>query len=414
MTAAAVGHAEGVNGLLSAGAGNLVEHRALLGPLPSLGPRVLLSMVGDSGLTGRGGGSFPTSRKLTLVAGSGRAVLVANGAEGEPTSSKDRVLLLEAPHLVLDGLELAARAAGARRCVLVAPADLLDGVLAPAVAERRARVRLVAAPEGYVTGQETAVVAAADGRPALPFQPVQPIWRHGVAGRPTAVLNVETLAHIGLIARFGVAWFRSCGVPDDPGTRLLTISGAVRSQGVWEAPGGTPLGEVVQAAGGPSEPLQALLIGGYHGGWVPWDDSTARLPLTRTALAPHGAAPGAGAVVALAASSCGLQAAAGVVAYLAGESSGQCGPCVNGLPALARHLDALARGRERVDAVAELERLAGMVDGRGACRHPDGTARFVRSTLRTFRQEVALHRDGRCSGRLPSARPDRSMPWPPS
>jgi NADH:ubiquinone oxidoreductase subunit F (NADH-binding) len=124
-------------------------------------------------------------------------------------------------------------------------------------------------------------------------------------------------------------------------------------------------------------------------------------------------------VVALPASSCGLRAAAGVAAYLAGETAGQCGPCLNGLPALARHLDALAGGRDVPRSVAELERLAGVVDGRGACRHPDGTARFVRSTLRAFRREVTRHEAGHCSAPAPSAAqrggPDeRSRSWPPS
>lgn len=412
MTAAVVDDGSGVTGLLTAGAGTLAEHRARLGPLPDLGTRELLDLVAASGLTGRGGGSFPTVRKLALVAGSPRAVVVANGAEGEPASSKDRVLLLEAPHLVLDGLELAARAARATRCCLVAPADLLDTVVAPALAERRGRVRLVAVPEGYVSGQETAVVAAADGRAAKPFTPVEPLWQRGVAGRPTVVLNVETLAHLALIARFGARWFVSMGTPEDPGSRLVTISGAVRWPGVWEAPGGSTLGDVVGAAGGASEPLQAVLVGGYHGGWVPWSERAAAVPLTRAGLEPHGAAPGSGVLIALPSSRCGLRTAAGVAGYLAGESAGQCGPCLNGLPALARHLDALARGREVRRSAAELERLAGVVDGRGACRHPDGTARFVRSTLRAFHAEVELHQAGHCCAGAPGHADDGRMPWP--
>jgi NADH:ubiquinone oxidoreductase subunit F (NADH-binding) len=419
VNSAVVDDGRHVTGLLTAGAGTLAEHRARLGLLPALGTRELLDLVAASGLTGRGGAGFPTVRKLALVAGSPRAVVVANGAEGEPASSKDRVLLIEAPHLVLDGLELAARATRATRSCLAAPADLLDTVVAPALAERRGRVRLVAVPEGYVTGQETAVVAATDGRAAKPFSPVEPLWQRGVAGRPTVVLNVETLAHLALIARFGAPWFVSLGTPEDPGSRLVTISGAVRWPGVWEAPGGSTLGDVLGAAGGPSEPLQAVLVGGYHGGWVPWSRRTAALPLTRAGLEPHGAAPGAGVLIALPSSRCGLRAAAGIATYLAGETAGQCGPCLNGLPALARHLDALARGREVRHSVAELERLAAVVDGRGTCRHPDGTARFVRSTLRAFHDEVSAHQAGHCRVGTPSEVPDGPqddgrMPWPPS
>jgi NADH:ubiquinone oxidoreductase subunit F (NADH-binding) len=404
-----------VSGLLGARAGTLQQHRSLVGPLPSHAAAELLRMVADSRLTGRGGGHFPTARKLALVAGTRNAMVLGNAAEGEPASSKDRVLLSEAPHLVLDGLALAGRIVGTRSTRLAAPPDLLDEVVAGALAERRARVRLVAVPEGFVTGQETAVVAAAEGGPAKPVMLSQPLVARGVSGRPALVLNVETLAHIALIARYGPAWFRSRGVPEDPGTRLVTISGAVQWPGVWEARGGSTLGELVAAAGGATEPVQAVLVGGYHGGWVPWRQDTADLPLTREGLREFTLGPGAGVVVALPARSCGLRAAAGVAAYLAGESAGQCGPCRNGLPAIAGQLDMLARGRATRRTVDELHRLGDMVDGRGACRHPDGTARFVRSTLRTFAREVEHHLAGGCTTR--SDEPTdatRRLPWPQS
>lgn len=417
MSAAATGTSwtPQVGGLLDARADSLREHHDRVGPLPSLDAGSLLTAVADARLTGRGGGHFPTARKLALVAGTRNALLVANAAEGEPASSKDRVLLGEAPHLVLDGLALAARIVGVRTTHLAAPADLLEGVVAPALAERRGRagddrVRLVAVPEGFVTGQETAVVAAVQGRPAKPVSLTAPLAARGIDGQPALVLNVETLAHLALIARYGAAWFRSRGVPEDPGTRLVTISGAVQWPGVWEARGGSTLADVVGAAGGATEPLQALLVGGYHGGWVPWTSSAADAPLTRAGLQKFDAGPGAGVVVALPARRCGLQAAAGVVAYLAGESAGQCGPCRNGLPALAGHLDALARGRSTRKTVEELRRLSDLVDGRGACRHPDGTARFVRSTLSTFAREVDHHLSGTCTS--PDDEPQtRRMTW---
>ena len=402
-----------VSGLLDARAGSRHEHDEILGRLPDHDAARLLELVADSGLTGRGGGHFPTARKLALVAGTRDALVVGNAAEGEPASSKDRVLLGLAPHLVLDGLEIARRIVGVRGSHLAGPADLLDGAVAGALAERQERVRPVAVPEGFVTGQETAVVAAVQGRPAKPATLTRPLAERGVSGRPAVVLNVETLAHLALIARYGPAWWRSRGVPDDPGTRLVTISGTVRWPGVWEAPGGSTLGDVVGAAGGVTEPVQALLVGGYHGGWVPWRPDSADRPLTRAGLLEYDVGPGAGVVVALPARRCALRVAAGVAAYLAGESADQCGPCRNGLPALAGHLAALARGRGTSGTVDELRRLSGVVDGRGACRHPDGTARFVRSTLRTFAGEVEHHLGGRCSA--PDDEPAdtaRRTPWP--
>jgi NADH:ubiquinone oxidoreductase subunit F (NADH-binding) len=214
-----------------------------------------------------------------------------------------------------------------------------------------------------------------------------------VGGAPTLVQNVETLAHLALIARHGAGWFRAAGQPDEPGTFLATVSGAVAAPGVVEAGYGVTLGELIRAAGGASSELAAILVGGYHGGWVPADPA---LPVSRAALAPFGASPGAGVVVALPVGSCGLVETARIAGYLAGESAGQCGPCVNGLPRLAGSLADLAARRARPGLPAEVDRLARLVEGRGACRHPDGTSRLIRSALRAFDADVAAHLAGRC------------------
>jgi NADH:ubiquinone oxidoreductase subunit F (NADH-binding) len=407
-----IGWTPHVRGVLDAEAATLREHRDRVGHLPALDADQLLRVVAESGLTGRGGGHFPTARKLGAAAGSRNGLVVANAAEGEPASSKDRLLLEAAPHLVLDGLALAARIVGVRATYLAAPEDLLSDVVGAALAERRERVRLVAVPEGFVSGQETAIIALIQGRPAKPLTLAKPLAAGGLGGRPAVVLNVETLAHLALIARYGAHWFRSQGVPEDPGTRLVTISGAVQCPGVWEARGGITLAELISAAGGVTEPLQALLVGGYHGGWVPWTSTTAATPLTRAGLQPYHTGPGAGVVVALPARRCGLHAAAGVVAYLAGESAGQCGPCRNGLPALAEHFDTLARGLGTPRTVEEVRRISDIIDGRGACRHPDGTARFVRSTLTTFTRDIEHHLSGTCIAIAIAHQPETGRtPW---
>lgn len=392
--------------LLVAPTADLAEHRRRLGPTPEWDAGHLLALVADSGLTGRGGAGFPTSRKLAAVAARGRAVVIANGAEGEPASSKDRALLSRAPHLVLDGLVLAARTVGATRAYLYAPADLLESVLEPAVRQRRDRpaVRLVASPDRFLAGQESAAVAAVQGRAAIPVTTPPAVYERGVAGYPTLVQNVETLAHLALIARYGAGWFRAVGTAKEPGTRLVTVSGPVRAPGVYEVACGLTLGAVLDRAGGVQEPLGALLIGGYHGGWVRWSTAAARLPMTHSALAVHAASPGAGVVVALPATSCGLRAGAEILAYLADQNAGQCGPCRNGLPELADHLSALAGFRARPVAVRTLESLAAQVDGRGACHHPTGAVRLVRSTLRAFADDVGQHLRGCCSARAFSVR----------
>lgn len=392
-------HARPAAGALLGGPGaTWREHLDLRGPLPQRSGPSLLDEIAASGLTGHGGAHFPTARKLALVAGTPETIVIANGAEGEPASSKDRVLLQHSPHLVLDGLEIVARITGARSTHLAAPDDLLHDEVAPAVRDRPGRrVKLHAAPEGFVTGQESAVAALVSGLPARPVTLAAPLMTRGINGRPTIVHNVETLAHIALVARFGASWFRSRGVPDEPGTRLVTISGAVRQPGVLEVRGGTTLRDIIDRAGGVAEPVHALLIGGYHGGWVPWTGQIAAAVLTAAELSQYGASPGAGVVIALPARRCGIQAAADIAAYLAGESAGQCGPCRNGLPTIAWHMDDLAHGRATSETVAQLHRLSDVVEGRGACRHPDGTARFIRSTLLTFSAEVEHHLAGRCT-----------------
>lgn len=167
---------------------------------------------------------------------------------------------------------------------------------------------------------------------------------------------------------------------------------------MYEFPYGVRLGDVLAAAGGVTGELRAVLVGGYHGGWAPARDD---LPVSRAGLAPYGVGPGAGIVVPLRADECGLAAGARIAAYLAGQGAGQCGPCVNGLPRLADTLAALAAGDRRPGLPVEVERLARLVTGRGACRHPDGTARFVDSTMRTFADDVAAHLRGHCLKGVP-------------
>ena len=380
----------------------LAEHERIYGPLPVVGRR-FIDMVDASGLTGRGGAGFPTGRKMrSVAAGRGGKVVVANGCEGEPASSKDRLLLTRLPHLVLDGIVTAAMAVGAADaylCVHDHEIELLDS-LDDAVAERGDRVRITVTgiPGRYVASEQSSLVQYLTGGPAKPtFAPPRPHER-GVRGLPTMVSNVETLAHLALIARYGDRWFRSAGLPSAPGSMLVTVSGAVCRPGIYEIELGTPVGEVAARAGGPAEPLQALLIGGYFGAWLP--AARARpLPMTHAALKAAGGALGAGMVIALPVSSCLLAETARVVRYLADEGAGQCGPCVFGLPALADAMAELAYhgGRRRV--LGQLATLLPLVERRGACRHPDGVTQLIRSALRAAAEDARRHdQDGPCHG----------------
>ncbi len=381
--------------LFIAGGASLDAHHRRFGALPELTRPQLISSLDDARLTGRGGARFPAGRKLAAVTGP-KAVVVANGAEGEPLSVKDSALLSHAPHLVLDGLELAARAVGADKAYVYAPAHVAAGVSRALDERRRAGddrftpTVVEAPPKVFVAGEESALARRIEGGPALPRDRTLITAVSGIRRRPTLVNNVETLAHIALIARFGPRWFASIGDPDNPGTMLITLSGAVIEHGVVEVPTGMVLSDLIRRHGA-TDPgtVRAVLVGGYHGTWVP-GEALERTPVS-----------GVGIVHALAMHECGLVRTAAIADYLAEQSAGQCGPCRIGLPRLAQLLGELAHGRADNACLREVRRLVELVDGRGACRHPDGTARLVRSALDVFAADISHHRHRRCEAALP-------------
>jgi NADH:ubiquinone oxidoreductase subunit F (NADH-binding) len=331
-------HADGPDGRRLPGllqAMDLDAHLGAYGPPPYRGPRQLIEVVAAVGLTGRGGAGFPTARKLAAVAEAGRrAVAVGNGAESEPASRKDKQLLRTAPHLVLDGLQLAAEAVGATTAYLYLHRHPgLHRALGSALAARaaagldRVEVQLVSAPR-FLAGEESAVVSRINSGPALPRFKVPPTFQRGVAGAPTLVQNVETLAHVAQIARGGASWFRAAGTAEEPGSMLATCRRADGTVEVAETAIGTPLGELLRLA---ELPGQAVLVGGYHGTWLTSADAAA-LPLANAGLRPAGAAVGAGLLAALPPGRCGIAEAVRVVRYLAAESAGQCGPAVGRVP----------------------------------------------------------------------------------
>jgi NADH:ubiquinone oxidoreductase subunit F (NADH-binding) len=396
---------------------DLRAHLQRHGTLPYRGgTRRLIGDVEAAGLTGRGGAAFPVHRKLAAVATAGsRPVVIGNGAEGEPASSKDKSLLWLSPHLVFDGLQLAAEAVGSPTIGLYVHRNpRLIRQLTAALAQReaagtdRVRVELIEAPPRFLAGEESALASVAAGGAALP-RPKRPrLSERGIAGRPTLVQNVESLAHLALIARYGAAWFRSAGTAEEPGSMLATLHQADGRMDVVETTLGTPLRHLL-ALGSPAGPgaAGAVLVGGYHGAWLTVA-AAERLTLSNAALRPVGAAVGAGVLAALPAGRCGLAETARVVRYLALESAGQCGPCFNGLPRMAAALAELAGPRPRPEVRVNLERWAGLVAGRGACHHPDGTVRLVSSALRVFGSEIGRHARGECTGT--STRPFLPLP----
>ncbi len=386
---------------LRGGAEPAKRHLARLGPSLLSGSE-LIDALDQSDLRGRGGAGFPVGRKWRSLAGrQGPRVLIANGAEGEPLSFKDRLLMQARPHLVLDGAVLAADAVAAERTVLYigrehsAAADAMLRALAERPARERGRIRVARAPVAYVSGEETAAVQFVNRGVALPMSVPPRPFEAGVGGRPTLVQNVESLATAALIARRGGAWYRSSG------TLMVTVTGTVASPGVIETPLGTPVAEVVERAGGRPRSIQALLLGGYFGGWVAADDAWD-LPLHPVRLRASGHSLGCGVVAPLPVDRCGVAETARIASYLAGQSAGQCGPCVFGLAAIAETLRRIATGRSRPRDLDRLDRWSAELPGRGACRHPDGGSGLVRSALSVFADDLALHLNRRgCTAARP-------------
>jgi NADH:ubiquinone oxidoreductase subunit F (NADH-binding) len=370
---------------LASGPEPLTSHVRRLGPLPRTGSDFVETLA-RSGLGGRGGSSFPVGAKWRSIARAGGApVVVVNGAEGEPQSLKDQVLMSTRPHLILDGALVAARTLRASQIVVVVGAHLgaSQAVVARALGQRPEpelrSARMIAAPHRYVAGESSAVVNLVNASIALPTSKPPHSHEAGVGGTPTLVQNVETLAHVALVARGGTGR-----------TLLVTVTGGVARPGVTEVETGTTVREALEMAGGATGLPRAVLLGGYFGAWV--DAAVALdLPLDANALVARGLSLGCGVVGVLPETSCGVCETARIMRYLASESSAQCGPCFFGLRALADACARIAEHGSNHEDLARLGRWATEVYGRGACRHPDGAVIFMRSALTTFKEEFAKH-----------------------
>ena len=393
---------------LFAGAGgrplSLQAHEEMFqptGPVASL-----LEELEASGLVGRGGAAFPTIRKVQLLRTQrGHKYVVVNAMEGEPAAHKDTRLLSTNPHLVLDGAEMLAQMIGASRIAVCVARDdpTLVHHVERAIHERARRnlrgpgFDLHTPPWRFVAGEESALVHWLDDNESLPqYRPNRPhILRIGRG--PALVDNAETVANVGLIGRYGAQWFRSLGTPDHPGSVVVSVTGAVTRPNVLEVNLGTPLRTILKTAGADLSP-QAVLLGGYGGAWLHGDQIDT--PYCNEALAPFDLSVGAGIVAVLPSQACGVAEAHRVVRWMAHESARQCGPCAFGLPALADDLLTILRGgRDGVAAVARLSDRCRVIDGRGACRHPDGVVRFVRSSIEVFSTDIDNHlRGAPCAG----------------
>ncbi len=399
------------------------EHRRIHGDVPALERPELLKLLDGAGLTGRGGAGFPLAAKVRALR-PGPPVVVVNGAEGEPGSAKDAVLLGRVPHLVLDGAAVLADAIGARQAI-VAVTDLsVEHLVRGAVGQRpdSARFEVRRVPARFIAGEGRTLVRALSGGPQLPPGRRVHATEHGVGGAPTLLANAETFAHVAILTRcstvgpVGPANSRDSGpitgvsgahshlgrgagrgwpAGTETGTTLLSVTGAVARPGVVEVPVGLPLGELAAHVG--AHPSPWVVIGGYHGAWLANDPGVR---LSRAGLQAAGGTLGAGTVMFVGADTCPSAELSRVADWLAGESARQCGPCAFGLPSLAAQLHSLRVSDRSAPATwRQLDQLP----GRGACAHPDGSARFLASGLSLIAQDLAAHQS-----RLAGAHADRA------
>lgn len=363
----------------------------------------LLEQVDLSGLLGRGGAAFPLGTKLRTVRDAGRrgsdTVVVANGEEGEPASVKDRWLLRTRPHLVLDGLRLAAAIVGARRAYVYVSDDRAATAMTDALAELPPQtfggteVIVITVEPGYVAGEETAAVRRINGGPAKPTDKPPRPYEEGVLGLPTMVSNVETLANLPFIGEHGAAGFRAVGTPMSPGTFLATITGAGRPPTLYEIPHGAAFSTLLEVYGVNAESVRGALLGGYFAGLLNTDILDATLD--HESMRRLGVGLGCGAISILT-DDCPVAVAASVMSYFDRENAGQCGSCFNGTAAMAAVLCALRDGVATDEDVARLQRWSVVLRGRGACGTLDGATNIAASLLRQFPQLVTRHLANDC------------------
>ncbi len=370
----------------------------------------MLERLSASGLRGRGGGWFPAARKWHAVrVEGGTPVVIANGAEGEPGSFKDRFVMLRQPAEIVEGLKVAAQAVGACEAVVFlkrsfeAPAAAIRAALAGASLDGL-RVRVCHGDDGYITGEETALLESLEGRRPWP-RPKPPLPAAvGLEGRPTLVQNVETLARVARAVADPDAYRR-----DE--TTLVTLWGDVKKPGVYEARLGAPVRDVIEQAGGASEPVGLVFPAGPAD--PPLLGAQLDVPLDPDALRAAGTGLGTGAILVVGASACPLASAASVARFYERESCGQCPPCTVGTASLARILGVLESGGSRARDLSDLQDVAGFMSGHGYCAHCRSAAAVASGLARRLAGTVELHlRAGGCSS--PALRhPDPFAPGSP-
>lgn len=371
----------------------------------------VIATVKESGLRGRGGAGFPTGLKWSFMPRQfpGQKYLVCNSDEGEPGTCKDRDILMFNPHIVIEGMIIAAYAMG-----ITAGYNYIHGEIfevyerfEAALDEARAAgflgnnilgsdfsFQLYAAHGfgAYICGEETALLESLEGKKGQPrFKPPFPA-SFGLYGKPTTINNTETFAAVPWIIRHGGAAYLACGKPNNGGTKIFSVSGDVERPGNYEVPLGTPFSKLLELAGGvkAGRKLKAVIPGGSSAPVLP-ADIIMECTMDYDSIAKAGSMLGSGAVIVMDETRCMVESLQRLSYFYMHESCGQCTPCREGTGWLSRMVDRIKAGEGRPGDMDLLDNVAENIQGRTICALGDAAAMPVRAMLKHFRHEFEDH-----------------------
>ena len=371
----------------------------------------VIATVKESGLRGRGGAGFPTGLKWSFMPRQfpGQKYLVCNSDEGEPGTCKDREILQHNPHIVIEGMAIAAYAMGISVGYNYIHGEIFESYerFEAALKEARAAGFLgdnimgssfsfqLHATHGfgaYICGEETALLESLEGKKGQPrFKPPFPA-SYGLYGKPTTINNTETFAAVPWIIRNGGQAYLECGKPNNGGTKIFSISGDVERPGNYEIPMGTPFPKLLELAGGmrAGRQLKAVIPGGSSAPVLP---ASIMMDITMDydSIAKAGSMLGSGAVIVMDDSRCMVKSLQRLSYFYMHESCGQCTPCREGTGWLWRMVDRLERGEGRASDMDLLDNVAENIMGRTICALGDAAAMPVRGMLKHFRPEFEHH-----------------------
>ena len=385
-------------------------YQALRRALSQLSPNELIELVERSELRGRGGAGFPTGVKWRFLPKDVRPhYMICNADESEPGTFKDRYLMENDPHLIIEGCLLAAYAVEARVCYIYIRGEFREQerILERALAEARDRgyvgkniersgfdceLYIHRGAGSYGCGEETALLESLEGKRGLPrVKPPYPA-SVGLFGCPTAINNVETLANLPYIVTRGADWYRSIGSKKNTGPKLYCLSGHVRRPGVYELPLGVPMRELIFEHGGGirgGHRLKAVVPGGSSVPVLTEKHLDTRMDFD--SLVAAGSMLGSAGVIVMDETTCMVWTAGKLMEFYRQESCGKCTPCREGTDWLARILDRMEKGQGRPADIALLSDVSDNIAGKSLCPFGDAAVAPVMSTLVHFREEYELH-----------------------